>query len=676
MSTNGIDFVIGGKDQASPALSEVEKSMDKLIDQQIAYDRIQKKLTTTTKTATDAIQSQSNTEKSLTATSSRLTMAVGALAVAYGAVKAGIAAIGGINALNAAYDQQAEAVKGLEVALKLQGASVDAGSSRLQALAGDMQKLTGAGDAATASLKKQASALGSTSENLDGTAKAAMGLSEAASKSLDESMKRQSDSAASTVDSITSVANALSPVGEAIEQESARLQTFASDMQKLTGVGDEVTIGLMKQASMLGVSSSQLDDVTKAAIGLSEATGKSLDESLKLVTNSLAGEFGAFGEIIPAIKDMTTKEEQLHAVLELSAKGLKAKAESSNTVAGMSERASGAIGDLMESVGALLAPVRILISQGLKTLAESLQTLLVPAVQYAEEVLANIGPVMDWVKEKVIQGINGIVAAFTFFEVIVTNLDGIWTIIVSQTELSMRQMGETVMHTVTEVIPGYVIWFGENIVNLFKDAFNGVVTIISNAGGMIADIIKEIWTFVFQDMGAGSAALGDRIGAILASGLTTGFESSLTALPDIAARTLTDREKELAETIGDIGGRLGEEFSRKMKERMIGVGDGLSDEFSSAINLSVNGASAAKNLAARKDGTFGQSINASESRLLTRGPASSFDKLLEATDRVAGEAVKHGEILLRTGEWVKASAEELQEMNRTNPGAVRMVPTT
>src|SRR5690606_38128169 len=123
---------------------------------------------------------------------------------------------------------------------------------------------------------------------------------------------------------------------------------------KLTGVGDEVTLGLMKQASMLGVNAEQLDDAAKAAIGLSEATGKSLDESIKIVNNSLAGEFGALGEVIPAMRQMTTEEEKLAAVLELSRRGLEAKTAASGTVAGMTDRASGAIGDLMESVGALL----------------------------------------------------------------------------------------------------------------------------------------------------------------------------------------------------------------------------------------------------------------------------------------------------------------------------------
>jgi hypothetical protein len=136
MSTNGIDFVIGGKDQAKPAMASVEKSLE----------RLEKK--------TDSLGSAT----------SRLSRVTSVLAAAYVAVKGAVAAIGGINALNAAYDQQAEAVKGLEVALGLQGASVDVESRRLQKFAGDMQKLTGVGDEVTIGLMKQASMLGVSAE--------------------------------------------------------------------------------------------------------------------------------------------------------------------------------------------------------------------------------------------------------------------------------------------------------------------------------------------------------------------------------------------------------------------------------------------------------------------------------------------------------------------------------
>jgi len=508
MSTNGIDFVIGGKDQAKPAMSSVEKSLE----------RLEKK--------TDSLGSAT----------SRLAKVTGALVGAYAAFKGVVAMIGGVGRLNAAYDQQTEAVKGLEVALGLQGASVSV--------------------------------------------------------------------------------------------ESARLQKFAGDMQKLTGVGDELTLAMMKQASMMGVATEDLDDMAKAAIGLGEVMGTSAESGMEMMRRAQEGNFMQFQRTFPAIAQMTTNEEKLAFVTNIAAKGLEAKAAAADRVSGMSERASGAVGDLMESVGALLAPVRILISAGIQTLAESLQTLLVPAVAYAEGVLANIGPVMDWVKEKVIAGVNLMVGVFTFFEVILTNLDSVWSLVVAQTELYMLQISGVIMHALTEVIPAYASWFSENFVNLIRDGLVLAFTVVSNHVTKIVDAFTALWDFIAS--GGTTDVLG-QLGDIAGRSYLEGFESSLTALPDIAGRTLSDREKQLSETIGEIGANLGEQFSKKFKERMVGIGGGLSDEFSNDINLSVNGAN--KNVAKRNDGTFGQTLNATESRLLTRGPGSSIpDKL----DQIAG----------------------------------------
>ena len=548
---NGIDFVIGGKDQAKPAMSSVEQSLQRLESKTDSLGKSTKMLTTIT----------------------------GGLAVAYGAIKSAMALLGGIGAVNAAYDTQIKAVKGLEVALKLQGA--------------------------------------------------------------------------------------------AFEEESARLRTFASDMQALTGVGDEATLGMMKQASMMGVATEDLDDMAKAAIGLGEAMGTSAESGMEMMRRAQQGNFMQFQRTFPEIAKMATEEEKLAFVTALAAKGLEAKVEASNRVAGMSERASGAVGDLMESVGALLAPVRILISAGIKTLAESLQTLLVPAVAYAEEVLANIGPLMDWVKEKVIQGVNLMIGAFTFFEVIMTNLDSVWTIVVSTAELSMLQVSGAVMHALTVVIPGYAAWFGENFVNLIRDGLNLAFTVVTNSVTKIIDAFKALWDFIAS--GGTTDVLG-QLGEIAGRSYLEGFESSLTALPEIAARTISDREQELAETIGQVGTNLGDEFSKKFVERMIGMGDGLGDEFSKEIDLKVN-----KNIESAlgkpggagigKGGGGDTSLTASEGRLTTRGQGNPFEKTNQIMSAVLA--------VLDQGREV--SAEQLEETRRIAANTAKtssMVPVT
>jgi hypothetical protein len=99
-----------------------------------------------------------------------------------------------------------------------------------------------------------------------------------------------------------------------------------------------------------------------------------------------------------------------------------------------------------------------------------------------------------------------------------------------------------------------------------------------------------------------------------------GFESQLTSLPEIAERQLTQREQDLADKIGKIGGRLGQEFSDSMSERMVGVGAALNDEMSAAAkNIDLQGRAAVKM----------QGNQATEGRLLTRGPGTQIPNKLD-----------------------------------------------
>lgn len=497
MASNGIDFVIGGKDQASPVMSSVEKSLG----------RMERK--------TD----------SLGQSTASLTKMTGALAVAYGAVKAGMALVGGIDAVNDAYDTQTKAVRDLNNALELQGANVGA--------------------------------------------------------------------------------------------ESARLQQFAADMQDLTGIGDEVTMGLIKQAQTMGVATDQLDDMARAGIGLGEAFGTSAEGGMEMMRQAQLRNFDAFEAMFPQMRYMRSHNEKMAFATELAAKGLQQQADAANSVEGMSGRASGALGDLMEMVGSLLAPVRILISAGLMTLAESLQTVLAPASEYATGVLENIGPMVEWVQGKVVEGVNLMVKAFTFYEVVLTNLDSAWQIVASQAELYMLQISGVIEHALTVQIPAYVSWFGENFVNLMSDAVSLAATAYINHVAKIVDASVALWDFLAS--GGKSDILGE-LGKISGRSYLEGFESSLTSLPDIAVRKLTEREKELKDTVGELGAKLGEEFARRVEDRMVTI-DKFTEEEAADLSGKIDVKFDQKNLAQ-------QTVQATQGRLLTRGAGTSVVDLL------------------------------------------------
>lgn len=544
--SNGIDFVIGGTDKASPKMAAVRGSMARL---ESGVNRL--------RVATQA-----------------LTAAMAPLLAIYAAVRTVQRFGETIGDANAAYDKQADAVRGLNKALELQGANV--------------------------------------------------------------------------------------------AEQSAKLQTFAGDMQKLTGVGDEATLALMRQASMMGVQADQLDQVAKASVGLSEVLGKDLRTSMNLLRKAQEGNFEQFERQFPQMKAMTTEAEKLAFVTDLATKGLDAKAAASNTVSGSAERASGAMGDLMEMVGALIAPVRVLINTGIKALAESLQQVLAPAAAYAQKVLENIGPIMDWVKAKVVQAVNGIVAAFTFVEVIVTNLGSVWEMMRANAELRFEQMKNNIMHVLTKVIPQYAAWFSENFVNLLRDGMNLAVTVVTNHIRKIIDTFAALWDFIAS---RGQSDILGRLGEIAGRSYLEGFESSLTSLPEIATRQLSQKEKDLADKVGAIGANLGYQFAKKFSERMVRLDDNLSDAFDKEIDLKIN-----QKIDEKVGGGIGlpTALSATETRLLTRGPESKQQELLE-------RAVRGIQDMIRPTKDAAAaamdSASTLAEIEENTRRKTRLVPT-
>lgn len=557
--SNGIDFVIGGKDKAAPAFASTEKGLARL---------------------------EAGTKSLKTATQSLMSSMAPLLAV-LAAVKTVMAAIGGVKAANEAYDKQTEAVKRLNSALQIRGA---AGASK------QIESVT----ATTKSLSEQ---LGITSSSAEKTSEQLKGVAADAEK-LTGVEKRVR---------ISVKADGLSSV-------SQQMQKVAKDLETLTGVSDQSTLALMHSAQSMGFATDKMDDAAKAAMGLAEATGKTAEQSLGDMKAALEGNFEAFHGLNPQIMFMRTNQEKLAAVMAIANQGLQQQSQDMGTVAGSGRRADSAMGSLMESFGKIIAPIRVLINAGIQQLATSLDTLMIPIVQYATQVLENIGPIMDWVKEKVVAAINVIIGAFTFFEVILTNLSSVWEIVKAAAELAMISISESVMHTLTEVIPAYAMWFGENFINLIKDAFNGVITVITNAGKIIGEMVYQIFEFIASGGAGGIDGLMAGLGQTASMSLTDGFKSSLTSLPEIAARQLTEREKDLADKIGAVGGRLGQEFSDKMSERMVGVGSTLGDELSAATS--------AINLKGRPAIVM-QGVQATEGRLLTRGPGSSLPNLLE-----------------------------------------------
>ena len=528
MATNGIDFVIGGKDKAAPAFASTEKGLSRL---------------------------EAGTKSLKTATNSLMASMAPLLAV-LAAVKTLMAAVGGVKAANEAYDAQTESIKKLNSALAIRGA----------------------------------------------------------------------------------------------QGASAGMQQVAKDLEKLIGVSDQTTLGLMNQAQSLGFATGAMDDAAKAAIGLSAATGKTAEQSLGDMKAALEGNFEAFHGLNPQIMFMRSNQEKLAAVMAIANQGLAQQSQDMGTVLGSGRRADTAMTTLMETFGKIIAPIRVLINAGLQQLATSLTGLLAPAAAYATSVLENIGPIMDYVKEKVTQGINVIIGAFTFLEVILTNLGDVWELAKAYAEKAMLGIVGAVQHALTEVIPAYASWFAENFVNLLRDGMNLAFTVVTNHIAKIVDAFKALWNFIAS---GGQTDVLTELGNIAGRSYLEGFQSSLTTLPDIASRQLSQREQDLADKIGKIGAKLGNEFASKMEDRMLGIGSTLSDEMKAAtggINLKGRGV------------VISQGVQVTEGRLLSRGPGSTIPNKLDEVINLLKNPPQNKTEAQRQGILVDASRKAAEAM--------------
>lgn len=307
-------------------------------------------------------------------------------------------------------------------------------------------------------------------------------------------------------------------------------------------------------------------------------------------------------------------------------------------VAQMNERASAAIGRLMVSIGTILAPIRALISAGLETMAHVLDAVLSPAVEAATAMLQNIGPVMQWIREQVVAAMLKIIEVFTFWEVVITNLDSIWIAAVAQTELYMLQMAGVIEHALTVVIPEYAKWFADNFVNLIKDAFNATIAVVTNAGKILGEAVYQIFEFIASGGEGGIDQLMENMGHAASMSLLDGFESQLSALPEIAERAITQREKDLASVVGSVGDTLGKEFNDKFQSRIKAIESFVGSDIKATIDT------ANKPDIKKKSSGGNNTLSASESRLLTRGqgsdPMDKTNRILASIERQEAQNAK------------------------------------
>ena len=183
--------------------------------------------------------------------------------------------------------------------------------------------------------------------------------------------------------------------GKDVDTTLASYKAFATQLQDITTVGDETTLQLMQMAETM--QSTNVEEATKGAIGLSKALGVDLKAALKMTVLAQNGEYTMLNRYVPALRGATTETQKAAIVSKLYADGLKIAQEEAKTGLGPLKQLKNTLGDIMEQFGALVADAIKPAVEWLKQMADKFQQLSPQGkktIAIMAAVAAAIGPVV------------------------------------------------------------------------------------------------------------------------------------------------------------------------------------------------------------------------------------------------------------------------------------------
>jgi hypothetical protein len=195
-------------------------------------------------------------------------------------------------------------------------------------------------------------------------------------KSLGGQLLEGANAAIAEEAALKRLANSLAISGNYSEAAMKGLQGFASEMETLTGVQDDVVAGnLAVLASLTKLDAEGLKKAQKAAIDFSAATGKDLESATQMVAKAVNGSTDAFGKMGIKIAETTDKSQNLKNVVEaLNGQFGGAAAGAAQTFGGAVTNLTNAWGNLMESLAVAVTqnPVVIAMMNQLTSILQDL----------------------------------------------------------------------------------------------------------------------------------------------------------------------------------------------------------------------------------------------------------------------------------------------------------------
>jgi hypothetical protein len=377
--------------------------------------------------------------------------------------------------------------------------------------------------------------------------------------------------ASEAIDATAKLEAIVSKTGGTAGYTSKQLEQMADDVEKLTGIQAETV--QQAQALLLvfdNIRGDQFDRATKAAADLSKALNIDVVGAARMVGKALDDPIDAVNALARAGVDFTNDQKEM----------IKTMAESGDIVGAqitILDALDSKVGGVAEAMGQTFSGQVAILGAKFGDLAETLGGAIIPYIEAllpaAEIAVGGLQQIVDMIADFAGAGedfqtsfadvitsalkyvteifVNSFTYTLAFFETWGQQVEratyGVFLVFVSSFEDLKKWL--------TVDIPAYLEWFGENWQNIFTDLAAFTMTVVSN----MYDNLVNFWTNVFDWLQGNKTNWEWK-------GLTDGFTATLKALPEIAARELSDTEQYLKASMDQIGQSINETFQQRQAE--------------------------------------------------------------------------------------------------------------
>lgn len=445
------------------------------------------------------------------------------------------------------------------------------------------------------------------------------------------------------IEAETRLESVLKATGNTTGFTADELKQMASDLQGVTRFGDEATIGMQALLAGIGnLNGENFERTTRAAQDMAtvlkgdlESTARQLGKALQSPVKGMrslreAGITFSDSEkkVVEALVesgDTIAAQSILLDKLEGQFKG--AASESAATFEGQVEQLSNKLGDVYEVLGFALIPV---IESLLPVADTALDVIGRLAGAFGDtaseaEALASENQMVQWFTDI----LDWAVRTYTYIETFFTNFGLVVDTAATSSLLSMTSFFENLVFFLTDTVPTALAWFADNFTNIFVDIGSFVGTVVTNMFDNLVEFFTSVWDW-----------LQGNESSFEFKGLTEGFESSLSELPEIARRQFTPFEKALQERLNENAQELVDGFGNRLKANREAVG--LTED-GTAIAEAVEKADSAKKESKDLTKSIEKALDFAEKEEVTEKAESGFESLDSMLSRIQDSAASNGD---------------------------------